>query len=91
MHTNLTADKNWYMPNQQILQYEQRYNQGSNVNVEPINPTVTKQAQFKTLHFQKTQSLQNLTNEYGQPVVQFTHLLKQCSYMNHLNLQNATT
>ena len=35
MHTNPTADHNWYMSNQQTLQYEQRCNQSANVSVEP--------------------------------------------------------
>ena len=33
MHINPTADQNWYMINQQILQYEQRYIQDANATV----------------------------------------------------------
>ena len=36
MHINPTADQNWCMISQQILQYEQRYNQVVNVIVELI-------------------------------------------------------
>ena len=39
-----TEDQNWYMPNQQTLQYKQRYNQSVNVSVELIKPMIIAQA-----------------------------------------------
>ena len=39
MHTNLTADLNWFIPNQQTLRYEQRHNLDANATVEPMRQT----------------------------------------------------
>ena len=69
------------MPNQQILQYEQRYNQDANVTVE--------QVKFRTHIFNRHKSLQNLANGCGEPVVQITCFVNQIPYKN--TLQNAAT
>ena len=36
MHTHLTADQNWLIPNQQTLQYKHRCNWDANVTIEPV-------------------------------------------------------
>ena len=46
-----------------------------------------EQAQFRSPHFQQTQSLQNTSNRYRQTEVQSTHLENQGLYIAHL--QNA--
>ena len=52
------------MPKQQILQYEESYNQGTNVIVELIRFIIFEQAQFRNPYFQQTQNLQNPANGY---------------------------
>ena len=52
IHTNLTTDQNWQIPNQQTLQHEQRCNSEINVTVELKRQTTFEQAQLRTPYFQ---------------------------------------
>ena len=36
MHTNPTSDQSWHISNQQSSWNEQRFNQGTNITVDPI-------------------------------------------------------
>ena len=81
MHINPIADKNWYIPNQQIIQYKQRYNQDANATVQLVKP------KFLIRHnLEPTISGNDRVSKMWQMDVtaQSTHLVHQSLHMNHL-------